>query len=93
MFLSLPRISGSGRALIVLENQEEKKKKHNMVLRGILCTLPSLKAFAQAKEFINAVFVLKWRSLETSAEMEGWADAAAQQQNEQRSSAGWMLKL
>lgn len=61
-----------------------------MVLRGILCTLPSLKAFAQAKEFINAVFVLKWRPLETSAEMkEGWADAAAQQQNEQRSSAGW----
>lgn len=59
-----------------------------MVLRGILCTLPSLKAFAQAKEFINAVFVLKWRPLETSAEMkEGWGDAAAQQQNEQCSSA------
>lgn len=53
--------------LIVLENQEEKK--NNRALRGIFCTLPFLKAFAQAKECINAVFVLKWRPLETSREM------------------------
>lgn len=59
------------------------KKIYNMVLRGILCTLPSLKAFAQAKEFINAVFLLKWRPLETSAEVkEEWHNAAAQQQND-----------
>lgn len=59
MFLSQPEID-SGLTLIVLENQEKNK-----TLRGCLCT--------QAKEFINAVFVLKWRPLETSSEMkEGW---------------------
>lgn len=79
MFLSLPEISDSGPSLIVLENQEKKNK----ALRGILCTPLSLKAFAQAKEFINAVFVLKWRPLETSRERkEGWGCAAVQQENE-----------
>lgn len=51
----MPEISDSGLSLIVLENHE----KNNKALKGILCTLLSLKAFAQAKEFINAVFVLK----------------------------------
>lgn len=75
MFLSLPEISDSGSSLIVLENQEKKQS-----IRGIFCTPLFLKAFAQAKEFINAVFVLKWRPLETSGEMkEGWGCAAVQQ--------------
>lgn len=73
MFLSLPEIRDSGLSLIILENQEEGKKTHthkkNKALRGIFCTLLSLKASAQAKEFINAVFVLKRSPLETSGEM------------------------
>lgn len=70
MFLSLPEISDLGLSLIILENQEEGKKiTKNKALRGIFCTLLSLKAFAQAKEFINAVFVLKWSPLETSGEI------------------------
>ena len=82
MFLSLPEISDSGSSLIVLENQEKKQS-----IRGIFCSLLFLKAFAQAKEFINAVFVLKWRPLETSREMkEGWGCAAVQQKNEHNTS-------
>lgn len=62
MILSLPEISDSGWSLTVLENQEKKNK----ALKVFFCTLLFLKAFAQAKEFINVVFVLKWRPLETS---------------------------
>lgn len=84
MFLSLPEISDPGFSLIVLENQEEKKQS----IRGIFCTLLFLKACAQAKEFINAVFVLKWRPLETSREMkEGWGCAAVQQEGEHNTSS------
>lgn len=62
LFPSLPEISGSGISLIVWENQEKKQSNRSI----FFCTRLFLKAIVQAKEFINAVFVLKWRSLETS---------------------------
>lgn len=85
MFFSLPEISDSGKSLIILENQEGGKKQS---IRSIFCTFLFLWAIAQAKEFINATFVLKWRPLETFKfpRQEKWRkDGGVLQYNRKRS--------